>query len=156
MPGGRAIRRDEAGLTLVEMLVVLAIIGVISGAAVLGIGAATRAPTAEAEAHRLATQLQAAGDDAMLGDRLIAFTVAEDGYGFADVADGKLTQRTRGPLGFHRLPAGMVMTLDAKPPVMLGADGSGQPVTATIEAGGQTWRVAFDGITATASAVPAS
>ena len=71
--------RADAGLTLVEMLVVLAIIGVAAGAVTLGIGAATRAPSVESEARRFAGRLQAAADDAMLGDRMIALTVDRSG-----------------------------------------------------------------------------
>jgi general secretion pathway protein H len=127
---------SEAGLTLIEMLIVLAIIGVAAGATTLGIGAATRAPSVETEARRLATRLQAAGDDAMLGDRTIAFTVEKHGYGFRD--DRRRRQdrgahRRRARL--HRLPGGITMTLNVQPPVVLGVDGSGKPMSATIESG---------------------
>lgn len=147
--------RRDAGFTLVEMLVVLAIIAVAAGAVSIGVGGVTRAPSVEAEARRLATRLQAASDDAMLGDRLVAFTVEEHGYGFATFgADGKLMPRTDDALGFHRLPSGIVMTLSVRPPVVLGVDGVGRPMAATIESGGRRWVVTFDGLTA--RAVPAA
>lgn len=130
------------------MLIVLAIIGVAAGAVALGIGAATRAPNVEAEARRFANRLQAAADDAMLGDRLVALTIDPHGYGFAQVGPRGMVPRTDGPLAFHALPGGIVMTLDTAPPVILGVDGSGQPVGATISGGDQTWRVQYDGITA--------
>ncbi|MBR0551023.1 prepilin-type N-terminal cleavage/methylation domain-containing protein [Sphingomonadaceae bacterium LXI357] len=142
-------------MTLIEMLIVLAIVGIAAGAVSLGIGAATRAPSAEAEAHRLATRLQAAADDAMLGDKLIAFTAKEHGYGFATYQDGGWVERTDDAFGFHRLPAGMRVTLSVRPPVVLGVDGSGEPLSATIESGDQAWRVLYDGLTATTSAIPA-
>lgn len=159
--GGRAAssedRRGEAGLTLVEMLIVLAIVAVMAGAVSIGIGSVTRAPSAEAEAHRLASRLQAAADDAMLGDRLVAFTVQENGYGFATVgSDGKLSPRTDEALGFHRLPGGMVVTLSVAPPVILGSDGAGRPLAATIESGTQRWQVTYDGLTARAAPAPAA
>ncbi|WP_109807064.1 prepilin-type N-terminal cleavage/methylation domain-containing protein [Sphingosinithalassobacter portus] len=144
----------ERGLTLIEMLIVLAIIGVAAGAVSLGIGSVTRAPNVETEARRLATQLQAAADDAMLGDHMIAFTVEKHGYGFADYGSDGLVARTGGAFGFHELPGGIVMTLNVKPPVVLGVDGAGQPLLATIESGDQRWRVTFDGLTATA--IPAA
>ncbi|WP_448661325.1 prepilin-type N-terminal cleavage/methylation domain-containing protein [Sphingomonas sp. CJ20] len=147
----------EAGMTLVEMLVVLAIIAVMAGAVSLGIGSVTRAPNVETEARRLATRLQAAADDAMLGDRLIAFTVEKHGYGFATIApDGTMIARRDDALGFHKLPSGMVVTLTVKPPVILGVDGSGRPMAATIESGGQRWMVSYDGLTATAVQAPAA
>ncbi len=146
----RDLPARERGLTLIEMLIVLAIIGVAAGAVSLGIGSVTRAPNVETEARRLATQLQAAADDAMLGDHMIAFTVEEHGYGFADYGSDGLVARTGEAFGFHQLPGGIVMTLNVKPPVVLGVDGAGQPLLATIESGDQRWRVTFDGLTATA------
>lgn len=145
----------EAGMTLIEMLIVLVVIGVAAGAVTLGIGAATRAPTVETEARRLAMRLQAAADDAMLGDRVIAFTAEKHGYGFATVrADGKLIARTDDALAFHRLPGGIVVTLSTRPPVMLGVDGAGQPLSATIERGDQRWQVTYDGLTTSAAPAP--
>lgn len=141
----------DGGFTLVEMLIVIAIIGVSAGAVALSVGSVTRAPSVEAEARRLATRLQAAADDSMLGDRTIAFTVEPHGYGFATVSGKALTARSDGGLGFHTLPAGMVVTLDAKPPVILGVDGSGQPLTAVVENGQQKWVVRYDGMTAVAA-----
>ncbi|MEG3179685.1 prepilin-type N-terminal cleavage/methylation domain-containing protein [Sphingomonas sp. LT1P40] len=142
-------------MTLIEMLIVLVIIGIAAGAVSLSVGVATRAPSVETEARRLALRLQAAADDAMLGDRIIAFTVESNGYGFAAVSrDGKMA-----PLGdalaFHKLPGGIVVNIDAAPPVMLGVDGSGKPLNATIENGEQRWVVRYDGMTATASKVEA-
>ena len=142
-------------MTLIEMLIVLVIIGVAAGAVTLGIGAATRAPTVETEARRLAMRLQAAADDAMLGDRMIAFTAEKHGYGFATIgADGRMIARTDDALAFHRLPDGIVVTLTARPPVMLGVDGAGRPLSATIERGDQRWRVTYDGLTASAAPAP--
>lgn len=154
---GSPVRPSEAGMTLIEMLIVLAIIAVAAGAVTLGIGAATRAPTVETEARRLATRLQAAADDAMLGDRVIAFTAQEHGYGFATMSvAGGWTARTDDALAFHTLPGGMVMTLSARPPVLLGVDGTGRPMTATIVSGSDRWMVAYDGMNARALRAPAA
>ena len=146
--------RGTAGLTLVEMMIVLAIIGVMAGVVVLSIGSVTRAPSVEAEARRLATRLQAAADDAMMGDRTLAFTIEKDGYGFATVTPTGMVPRTDDAFAFHRLPAGMVVTLNVNPPVVLGVDGSGQPLSAVLENSNQRWRVTYDGITATAAPIP--
>lgn len=148
-------RHAEAGLTLIEMMIVLAIIGVMAGAVTLGIGAATRAPNVETEARRLAGRIQAAADDAMLGDRMVAFTAAKDGYGFAVNSGEGWVPRTDGALGFHRLPSGIVITLDQPPPIVLGIDGGRAQLSATIASGSQRWRVNYDGMTATAQPVAA-
>ena len=138
-------------MTLVEMLVVLAIIGVAAGAVSLGIGAATRAPSVESEARRFATRLQAAADDAMLGDRMVALTATDYGYAFAKVAaDGTIPKGTP-TIDDHVLPGGITMTLSAAPPLVLGLDGAAKPLTATIAAGGQQWVVRYDGLTAIAA-----
>lgn len=152
-----ARRPSDAGMTLIEMLIVLAIIGVAAGAVTLGIGAATRKPTAETEARRLAARLQAAADAAMLGDRRIAFTVERNGYSFATVpGTGPALPQDDRTFGFHRLPSAMTMTIDTTPPVVLGVDGSGRPMSAIIEAGSQRWRVAYDGMTVSAIPMPAA
>ncbi|WP_229668306.1 prepilin-type N-terminal cleavage/methylation domain-containing protein [Stakelama pacifica] len=160
MSGGDIIsrpdQRDERGMTLIEMLIVLAIIGIAAGAVSLGIGAATRAPSAEAEAHALATRLQAAADDAMLGDRLTALTVRDNGYGFATLEGGKWVPRTDDALAFHRLPGGMLVKFSKRPPIILGVDGSGEPISATILAGDERWLVRYDGLTTTTTSVPAA
>ncbi len=150
---GKKISNAERGMTLIEMLIVLVIIGIAAGGVALGVGTATRAPSVETEARRLALRLQAAADDAMLGDRIIAFTAERHGYGFAAIGrDGRMT-----PLGdalaFHKLPGGIVVTLDTRPPVVLGVDGGGKPLTARIENGEQQWVVRYDGMTATATKV---
>ncbi|NIJ20765.1 general secretion pathway protein H [Sphingomonas naasensis] len=145
----------EAGFTLLEMMIVLVVIAVMAGAVTLGIGSVTRAPSVETEARRLATRLQAAADDAMLGDRVIAFTAEKHGYGFATIGgDGKLIARTDDALGFHQLPGGMVVTLSVRPPVILGVDGSGRPMSAVVESGRQRWLVSYDGLTARALPAP--
>jgi general secretion pathway protein H len=127
-----------------------------AGAVSLGIGSVTRSPSVESEARRLATRLQAAADDAMLGDRLMAFTAQKNGYGFAAIGgDGKLAARTDDAFGFHRLPGGITVTLNARPPVVLGVDGAGKPLSAVIEGGDKRWLVVYDGLTATAVPAPA-
>ncbi len=138
-------------MTLVEMLIVLAIIGIASGGVALAIGSATRAPSVESEARRFATRLEAAGDDAMLGDRMIALTTDAGGYGFAKVASDGLIPKGAPTLDYHGLPGGIAMTLDQRPPLVLGVDGLSKPLTATLVNGDQNWTVRYDGLSATVS-----
>ena len=151
----RGATSDESGFTLIEMIIVLAIIAITAGAVVLSVGSVTRAPSVEAEARRLATRLQAAADDAMIGDKTLAFTIQKDGYGFATVEGNAMVPRTDPGLAFHRLPAGMVVTLNVTPPILLGVDGVGQPLSAVLESGKQRWMVTYDGMTARAMPAPA-
>lgn len=136
-------------MTLVEMLIVLAIIGIASGGVALAIGSASRAPSIESEARRFATRLEAAGDDAMMGDRMVALTVDKSGYGFAKVASDGVIPKGSPKLDYHSLPAGVAMTLDQAPPLVLGVDGLSKPLTATLANGEQTWVVRYDGLSTT-------
>ena len=141
-------RGAESGMTLVEMLVVLAIIGVIAGATVFAIGAATRGPSVEAEARRLANELQLAADEAMVDDRRVAMIWDEKSYAF--VRENAPTAPAR-----HELPAGIRMNMGAsRQPLPIGVDGSGIPATAGLRGASERWIVAYDGLTAMAMPEP--
>ena len=148
---GRAIgaRAGEAGLTLVEMLVVLAIIGIASGATVLGLGFATRGASTAAEANRLAAELRLASDDAMLGDRAMAFTWDGARYGFSAGAVGE------GSFASHSLPPGIRLVMPSPSgSIAIGADGAGMPIRARLESSADQWEVRYDGAIVTAAEVP--
>ena len=53
-------------MTLVEMLVVLAVVGVSAGVVVLGLGSLRRGDGAQAEANRLADRLKLAADEVLV------------------------------------------------------------------------------------------
>ena len=152
MRGAGLFMSSEAGMTLVEMLVVLAIVGIAAGAVSLGIGAATRQPTAETEARRFASLIQSAADDSMLGDRLVALTVTSHGYGFSEWGGTGWQAKSGEAYAYHEMPAGMDMTLDQQPPYILGVEGATKPLNATIRFGSQLWHVHYDGVTAQAQA----
>jgi general secretion pathway protein H len=125
------------------MLVVLAVIGVMAGATVLGIGAATRAPSTEAEARRLATTIQQAADSAMVTDSSVALSWDEGGYAVSGAAR-------------HDLPAGMRLAVSGAKTAILGVDGTGLPLTATIGTRADRWTIAYDGLRATTLRMPAT
>ena len=75
-------RRGEAGLTLVEMIVVLAIIGVMSGMVLLAMGNLGTGGSVESEARRLAARLRFASDETMVTDRGLALSADSSGYRF--------------------------------------------------------------------------
>lgn len=145
MPGARA----EQGLTLVEMLVVLAIIGIAAGATVLGLGAATRGVSTEAEAQQLAARIRLAADDAMVTDRPVTFRWDEAGYAFAGAG---VDQAEFTP---HTLPKGVRLEM-GRPAgsLSLGVDGSGSPVSARLVSSSEVWNVVYDGLTVSAAAAP--
>lgn len=145
--------RRESGFTLVEVLVVLAIIGVMAGIAVVGLGSADRSATAEAEARRLAASIQLAADEALIADRPAALSWDGDGYAFL-VWDPAAAQ-WRGHEGVelaarHELAGDIVLASDDPAgPVALGD--RAVPVRFTVTAGSESWRVEYDGLTAAAA-----
>ncbi|RZM09800.1 MAG: type II secretion system protein GspH, partial [Sphingomonas sp.] len=85
-------RAREAGLTLVEMLVVLAIVGVMASVTLLAAGRGDRASSAESEARRLSVRLRLAADETMVTDRVLA--LAPDARGYSFVAWDATRRRT--------------------------------------------------------------
>ncbi|MEO6092050.1 MAG: prepilin-type N-terminal cleavage/methylation domain-containing protein [Novosphingobium sp.] len=143
--------RSEAGMTLIEVLVVLAIIAVAAGLSVLAIGAGS-GTSGRAEAARLASRLQLAADRSMIEDTRLAFAPAKDGYSFIewDARQGSWRPSRIDGLGERvRLPAGMTITPDdARPLFPLDANAGGLGFTLTLADRSRHWAIAFDGITA--------
>lgn len=129
----------EAGLTLIEMLVVLAIIGIASGATVMSLS--SHGPGAEVEARRLARSMQAAADGAMLGGPPTAIRVEATAYQIG-------TDR-------HALPDGMQLEGMPATPTALALDDT-SAVDLTLLRGDEAWAVRFDGLRATASRTKAT
>jgi general secretion pathway protein H len=148
-------RGRELGMTLVEMLVVLAIVGVAAGAAVLGLGASDRRASVETEARRLAARIRVAADDSMVTDAMIAFAADDRGYGFVarDPATGAWQVREDGVLARHALPAGIELeAAELRGPVPIAVDGAARAIDVQLRQGGQVWTVRWDGLEATAEA----
>lgn len=153
-------RDPEAGVSLVEILVVLAIVGVVGGVSVLGLGAANRGARAEAEARRLADRLGLAVDEVLVTGVPMALAWDPQGYRFLSWdAGGADWGASAQPVlaAAHRLPAGLALE-DADggdgPPILITADFAQPPARLTIGGAATDWQVGFDGFAALAEAAP--
>lgn len=87
-------RDGEAGVTLVEVLVVLVLVGLMAGAVGLRLGDRPSDSAEQREATRLAVRLSLAADTALTTGEAATFTWGPDGY---SLGDGPL-RRTSAPI----------------------------------------------------------
>lgn len=125
----------DAGLTLVEMLVVLAIMAVGAGATVLSLSP-QRGGGAEIEARRLAAIVQAASDRAMASDASAELVIESSGYQIV-------------PASRYGFPAGIAAVVPTTETFALTFDAA-PPFDVVLARGDDRWRVRFDGLRATA------
>lgn len=153
-------RRPDGGITLIEVLVVLAVIGVATGATMLGLNATDRDTRAEAEAVRLARNLSLGVDQAILSGSPLAIMWDAGGYRFVAWSAEDAVWGPASPSSLsrrHDLRAPVALSLQgdiATKPVLIAASGIG-PVVAfefgsAARTGSPHWIVAFDGFSATA------
>ncbi|KKK60034.1 hypothetical protein LCGC14_3028400 [marine sediment metagenome] len=108
-------RQPDAGITLVEILVVIAIIGVLAGALSLSLGSVARGPDAAQEATRLTARLNRASELSRLTGTASALIWDRQGYRFA-VHDGSGWVLHPEPLLAQREDLPNAITLDAMSP----------------------------------------
>lgn len=153
-------RSPDSGITLIEVLVVLAVIGVATGATMLGLNATDRDTRAEAEAVRLARNLSLGVDQAILSGTPLALMWDAGGYRFVAWSAADAVWGPAKPSGLsrrHDLRAPVALSLQgeiATKPVLIAASGIGPAIAFEFGSGVSTssthWVVAFDGFSATA------
>lgn len=151
--------RAQAGMTLIEMLVVLTIIGITASLAVLSLN--TGGPArGQAEAKRLEARLQLAADETMLSDRSLAIDLSQNGYSFVQWDDAKASWQPSevAMLGErYRLPGGLTLaSADGRSIIPLGSDGAMRDITLILGAGQRHWTIGFDGLTVSGKASAAA
>ena len=131
----------QAGLTLVEVLVVLALIGIATAAAMLSVGGPNPGRDVAAEARQLAQRLQAAADEAVVTAHPIDFAWDAGHYSFAAVGEAPANEQ-------HAMPDGIALTSTARSPARIVGDGIGPTLDVTLSRDGHTRTVRFDGLNA--------
>lgn len=138
-------KESDAGMTLVEIVVALAIVGVMAGIAVLSVGAADRGAGPETEARRLAARIALAADRALIEGQTINLIWDERGYRFDESGIR------------HELASGLRMAGPTPAGAIAIRDGSGSGLAFfMLEGGDVAWRVDFDGLNAFATSEQAS
>lgn len=131
---------SDAGMTLVEIVVALTIVGVMAGIAVLSVGAADRGAGAETEARRLAARIALAADRALIDGQAINLMWDERGYRFDESGVR------------HELASGLRLAGPTPAGAIAIHNGSGAGLASfTLEGGDVAWRVDFDGLNASAT-----
>ncbi len=153
-------RSAVGGITLIEVLVVLAVIGVATGATMLGLNAVERDARAEAEAVRLARNLSLGVDEAMLSGTPLALIWDAGSYSFvawsaADANWGRANPNSLSRRHDLRVPVALSLQGEiATKPVLIASSGIGQAIAfefgSTASSSSPRWIVAFDGFSATA------
>lgn len=96
------------GFTLVEMMIVIAVMALLAGVVVMTVGSQGNSPSDAAS--RFASRLAAARDQAILTGRPISAWVSPSGYGFDQLSEGHWQPLTRKP--FNGADWGPGMSVD--------------------------------------------
>jgi general secretion pathway protein H len=134
-------RQAQSGVTLIEMMVVLVVIGVATGGVTLGLGALARDDATEQAARRLATVIGLAVDDALIS-----------GVPQVLVWDAGSYQTSTGAR--RVLPPTMTLAREdgSGDAVMLTPDATSPAVEFVLEGSTGIWRVSFNGLSAAVTA----
>ena len=115
MPARRGAAAGARGWTLLEILLVLAIIGVLAAAVVVGIGDAGQRRRVQAEAERLALAIEHARTEAAGRNEVLGMTVSANGYAFKRLGNGSdgWGALSSGALGGWTAEGGVGFEIDA-------------------------------------------
>lgn len=140
----RALARDQAGFTLVELMVVVAIMGLMAAAVVLVAGDGR--PSVALEAERFGARLLRAREEAVLTNRSIRVAVSTAGYEFRVQQGGGWTPLAEGPFRQVAWAEGTSF-VDETDAAVVGFDATGAstPAAFVLSRGDKATRVAVDG-----------
>lgn len=134
---------DRAGFTLVELLMVVAILGLAAGAVVLAVP--DPRPAVGVEAERFAARLARAREEAVLSNRPVAVEVTLAGYGFSVHEGGGWSALSEGPFGPEVWQAGTAPEPAEASRVVFDPTGVAEPLALTLVRDGKRVAVVVDG-----------
>lgn len=107
-------RRRSAGLTLLEILLVLAIVGILAAAVAVGVGDVGARRQVQAEAERLALAIEQARATAARSNEVWGVALAHNGYSFTRLVRGTNAWLTvdRAPFGLWMADGGVGFQVD--------------------------------------------
>ncbi|MFC7379436.1 GspH/FimT family pseudopilin [Brevundimonas sp. GCM10030266] len=136
--------KTRQGFTLVELLMVVAIIGLAAGAVVLTLP--DPRPAVATEAERFAARLVRAREEAILTNRSVAVEASANGYAFSTFDGLQWTPLGEGPFRAEDWSEGATVS-PADPAVRVVFDPSGvaDPATLTLAREGRSRTISVDG-----------
>lgn len=147
-------RASEAGLTLVEMLVILALVGLLAGTVSLSLSRLGTGPSLSSTAETLASRLRIAAETAALTGYDAAFSWNDGAYRFLNFEGGEWEPHTLAELGrIERLPGSVDLAVEGQRQgsLRLSADlapPEPAPLTVLLTERGNQVMVIFDGLDA--------
>lgn len=133
---------DRRGFTLVELLMVVAIIGLAAGAVVLAVP--DPRPSVAQDAERFAARLIRAREESILTNRPVAVQVGPQGYGFAAYDGLRWSDLEEGPFGPETWTEGTVPAPDSAR-LVFDPTGVAEPGAVTLSREGRARTVTIDG-----------
>ncbi len=142
------VRQAEAGVTLIEMLVVLSIISIAAGVLTLQFSSIGGADP-KAEAGQFAEVLTQAGEAALYSGNPSALIWSQSGYRVENFKPG-LGWQTADGHGQHDLGAGLSLGRSGGQdgPLMIAPGGIALPARFELRGSGAKWLVDFNGLSA--------
>ena len=136
--------RFRAGFTLVELLMVVAIMGLAAGAVVLSVP--DPRPSVAADAERFAARLSRAREEAILSNRPVAVEATAAGYAFTAFDGTAWSALDEGPFGPETWTAGTSVAPSAPPArIVFDPTGVADPAALTLTRDRHSRTITVDG-----------
>lgn len=136
---------SERGFSLVEVMVALAILGLLTGAVLMTLPA--DGPRLADEAERLAARLEHAREEALAKNRPVEVAFVANGYRFREQRRGAWEPLDGGPFEPQTWPEGLAVAVEAadgRQAVRFDTTGAAEPATIRLSNRTRAVRVAVD------------